>query len=146
MLVACSGEKQKNESAIEESTEVKEGEDLVGKWRNLEIIVRMPDSVLQVRDTLWQHKLGIKPIITAFNGDRTFHSEYRSPEDSLIMTSTGTWAVMGDTLSMIEHGIENKYHFLIAGDTVFFRGYLDWDQDGKANDHYAGKQLKIKDN
>jgi len=146
LLIACSGEQQKNESSKKESDTVSEGEGLVGKWQNLEIIVRMPDSILQVHDTLWQRRLGIKPIITAFNSDRTFHSEYRSPEDSLIMKSTGTWDVTGDTLSMIEHGIENKYHFLITGDTVFFRGYLDWDQDGEANDHYAGKQLKLKEN
>lgn len=139
ITIGCSsGNDEKNAEA--ETTQP----EIIGEWRNLSMIVRMPDSTVNVPEGAWEDVLGIKPIRTTFNENGTFVSEYRTLEDSVFMTSNGTWKIEGDTLAMIERGAENKYFYSIDGDTVTFRGYLDWDQDGLPNDHYAGKQLRFR--
>lgn len=141
LLIACSsGTEEKQAAELKTANEA-----IIGEWRNLSMIVRMPDSTVNVPEGKWEEVLGIKPIRTTFNENGTFVSEYRTLEDSVFMTSNGTWKIDGDTLAMIERGSENKYYFTVDGDTVIFRGYLDWDQDGLPNDHYAGKQIRYKE-
>ncbi len=138
IIIACSSGTEEKTVANEEVAQP----GIIGEWRNLSLIVRMPDSTVSVREGQWEAVLGIKPIRTTFNENGTFISEYRTLEDSVFMTSNGSWEIEGDTLSMVERGTENKYFYAIDNDTVTFRGYLDWDQDGLANDHYAGKQFR----
>lgn len=140
IMFGCSGSEEKGTDVKEEAT----NQSIIGEWRNVSLIVRMPDSTVNVPEGEWEAVLGIKPIRTTFNENGTFVSEYRTLEDSVFMTSNGTWLIEGDTLAMVERGIENKYHFYLDGETAIFRGYLDWDQDGQRNDHYAGKQLRFK--
>lgn len=139
---ACSSGGGEQQEITEENVKPHE---LVGKWQNLSIIVRMPDSTAYVPQESWEEILQIKPIITAFNADGSFVSEYRSLEDSVIMTSTGTWQADADSLTMISEGQATRYFFSVDGDTVTFRGFLDWDQDGLSDDHYAGKQIRLKE-
>lgn len=138
--MACSSGADEKKTAQEDTAQP----GIVGEWRNLSLIVRMPDSTVNVPEGQWEAVLGIKPIRTTFNENGTFVSEYRTLEDSVFMTSNGSWEIEGDTLSMVERGTENKYFYSLDGDTVTFRGYLDWDQDGLPNDHYAGKQVRTK--
>jgi len=116
---------------------------MYGEWQNLSMIVRMQDSTLYVPEGKWEDLMGFKPIKTTFYEDGTYLSEYRTLTDSIFMSSNGTWKTHNDSLTMIEHGVENKYYYRVFGDTVIFRSFLDWDQDGLKNDHYAGKQIRI---
>jgi len=141
VVTSCSSSSEKERS--EEPTESDNRQtELVGEWRNLSMIVRMPDSTVNVPHGQWEAVLGIKPIRTTFSENGSFVSEYRTLEDSVFMTSAGTWSIEGDTLSMVERGNENKYFYSITGDTIIFRGFLDWDEDGQSDDHYTGMQLK----
>ncbi|MTI22737.1 hypothetical protein E1176_17020 [Fulvivirga sp. RKSG066] len=142
-FTACSSNTNEGEEKNEAKND-KPGRELVGEWRNLSMIVRMPDSTVNVPEGKWEEVLGIKPIITTYSEDGTFISEYRTLEDSVFMTSAGSWSVKGDTLTMVERGNANKYYFSIDEDTAIFRGYLDWNEDGAADDHYVGKQTKTK--
>lgn len=143
LLLACSTDK--NEKVDETSEiEISKKSKLIGTWRNLSIIVRMPDSTLNVAEGKWEQVLGIKPIITSFNEDSSYVSEYRTIEDSVFMTRAGAWSVKGDSLVMSDGQSANKYHFEVFEDTVIFTGFLDWDQDGMNNDHYAGKQVRYE--
>lgn len=145
IVMSCSSDSKETEknSAVKEETK---NEKLIGSWKNLSMIVRMPDSTLNVAEGNWEDVLGIKPIITTFSEDGSYVSEYRTLEDSAFMTRTGAWMVENDSLTMIDGETPNKYHIEIIEDTVVFTGFLDWDQDGVDNDHYAGKQIRLKKN
>lgn len=152
LTLACSSEKK------EETTDVPEGAepavsdtryslkmDMLGEWRNLAMKVEInneADSVLDVPEGKWEDVLKIKPIRTTFKEDGTYTSEYRDLDDVVIMTRTGTWSVKGDTLTMGEEGSTYSYVTKVSGNTAEFKGYIDWDEDGDADDLYWGKQQK----
>lgn len=144
LLASC--ETKKNETTETEVVELSINEQLLGKWHNLEIkvVVRLEDgdSIVSVPYGKWEEILKIKPIVTSFNDDSTFVSEYTSLEGEVIMTSTGIWTVDGDSLIMTEGGAANAYYTTIKNDTVSFAGYIDWDQDGQADDFYTGTQIR----
>ncbi|MBL6449010.1 hypothetical protein JMN32_22050 [Fulvivirga sp. 29W222] len=124
-------------------------EDIIGEWRNIamRVIIRgeSADSVVNVPAGKWEEVLKIQPITTVFNNDGSFSSEYRDLDDAIIMTSTGMWAVNGDTLEMTQEGSTTRYTTKVEGGIVEFEGSLDWDEDGEADDYYWGKQEKQKE-
>lgn len=144
VLAAC--ETKKTETTEDKSDIREVSELLIGQWHNLEIEVVIKrekgDSVAVVPYGKWEEILKIKPIVTSFNPDSTFVSEYRSLDDEIMMTSYGTWFVKGDSLIMSQDGTDNAYFTQIKNDTVSFSGYIDWDQDGEADDFYTGTQIK----
>ena len=150
--IICSCDSKKNE----ETTSLPENEeagthyslkmDMLGEWRNVSMKVKVntdqDDSIIDVPAGKWEERLKIKPIRTTFKEDGTYTSEYRDMEDVVIMTRTGTWSVNGDTLTMGEEGNTYSYATKISGSTAEFEGYIDWDEDGQADDLYWGKQQK----
>ncbi|TRX59502.1 hypothetical protein FNH22_10105 [Fulvivirga sp. M361] len=119
--------------------------DITGTWANLSLKVDIgsdPDSVVDVPAGEWENVLQIKPIVTTFRKDSTFVSEYRNLGDSLFMTSSGVWWMQGDSLFMEEQGVMNSYFVELSTDTATFTAYLDWDQDGDADDLYSGMQIR----
>ncbi|HEY5747949.1 MAG TPA: hypothetical protein VIU12_17890 [Chryseolinea sp.] len=124
--------------------------DLVGEWRNVYLNVTMPtvgnsDSTMTTvcDSSNWEAMLHIKPIHTFFNTDGTYRSEYYTLSDSLFRKSAGTWHVSNDTLIMSESdGVTYKLHTTIKNNLAEFEGMLDFDEDGKADDHYVGRQRK----
>lgn len=145
LLISCENKKS-DESRVEDTSAPSISELLIGKWHNLEIKVIIKtnggDSIVHVPQDKWEEILQIKPIVTAYNDDSTFVSEYRSLDDEIIMTSAGTWFVRGDSLVMSQDGTDDAYFTQIKNDTVSFSGYIDWDQDGEADDLYTGTQIK----
>ncbi|WP_160143753.1 hypothetical protein [Chryseolinea soli] len=125
-------------------------DDLVGEWRNVYLNVTMPtvgssdSSMTTVCDSSnWEAMLHIKPIHTFFNKDGTYRSEYYTLNDSLFRKSAGTWHVSNDTLIMNESdGVTYKLRTTIKNNLAEFDGMLDFDADGKADDHYVGRQRK----
>lgn len=143
VFAACS-----TREAGESSTSPVEEEDMPspeGQWVNISMKVTINadvDSVVDIPPGKWEEILQIKPILTTLKDDSTFISEYRNLGDSLFMTSTGVWWLDKDSLYMEEHGVLNAYHLKIRNDTASFTGYIDWDQDGEADDLYYGEQVR----
>jgi hypothetical protein len=134
------------------SKEVKStlADDLVGEWRNVYLNVTMPtvgnsdSTATTVCDsTNWETMLHIKPIHTFFNKDGTYRSEYFTLSDSLFRKTAGTWSVSNDTLVMHEsNGAIYKLRTVVNKNLAEFDGVLDFDSDGKVDDHYVGRQRK----
>jgi len=141
IIFSCSSKKDGKEKVEEKKT----ASPLIGEWENLSMIIRMEDSILNVPEGQWQEVMGFRPITTVYSENGTYVSEYKTLADSVFMSSSGTWRANNDSLIMIEHGVENRYYYRVFGDTVVFRAFLDWDQDGLKNDHYASKQIKISE-
>lgn len=149
-IFSCdSNRKEAGEQAVEQGPEtetatLKEG--MLGEWRNVAMKVTIKgeqsDSVVDVPAGKWEEVLKIQPIRTVFNEDGSFTSEYRGLDNTIIMTSTGTWDVKGDTLEMTQEGSTTYYVTSIEGDMAEFEGTLDWDEDGQADDLYWGRQQK----
>lgn len=123
---------------------------LTGEWRNVSMKINITslnntsrDSVTDVPEGQWETILKIKPIRTNFKEDGTFRSEYRNLADSIVFVSEGTWLVTGDSLSMTESGNTSSYFLLVSNGRAEFTGYIDWDQDGEADDLYFGIQEKF---
>lgn len=125
-------------------------DDLVGEWRNVYLNVTMPtvgnsdSTATTVCDSSnWEAMLHIKPIHTFFNKDGTYRSEYYTLSDSLFQKTAGTWHFSNDTLIMNEsNGVTYKLRTTIKNHLAEFDGVLDFDEDGKADDHYVGRQRK----
>lgn len=118
---------------------------LLGTWSNTDlrlVLKNERDSVIVLNQTNWTDVLGILPIVSEFREDSTYTSTYYSPEGEVIMTTSGIWYIRSDSLHMIEREVPNTYHYQVEGDTVTFRGWVDWDQDGEVDDLYEGRQVR----
>jgi len=130
---------------------------LVGTWYNTYMKIEMNTykgkdtlNVLEVNESNWEQKMGIKPIITYFKENGTYNSEHRDLKDSIVYNPAGKWEIVGDSLLMTDTfpqvGLKYKYKLLISkrGNNTMaeFWGIEDFDQDGKKDDFYYGKQNK----
>ena len=142
LVIACTSREKSNEL----------GKKIVGEWRNiyLKIVINEADTKDSVRisecdSTNWEAMLGIKPIHTFFNADGSYKSDYYNLKDSLFLTNTGSWTIKGDTLIMNQltpkPGIYKMKTTIVAGVSTF-EGMIDFDHDGKQDDHYLGRQRK----
>lgn len=141
-LLACESEPNKNE-IVSGDLPLPVQELLIGEWKNSSLTLVIDndvDSTLILNSENWVDILGIQPIVSEFRKDSSYLSTYYSPEGEEIMTSSGIWYVEGDSLFMIEREIPNAYHVRLEGNTAYFRGYIDWDQDGISDDLYEGVQ------
>ena len=120
----------------------------MGQWYNESLTVKLNaksgygDSSFVVPPGKWEEILEIKPILTTYLKNGTYHSQYENLKGQAIRESKGTWEVKGDTLYLTEEGITASYHFEWLDGKAKFTGYLDWDQDGVADDLYEGIQVK----
>ena len=119
---------------------------ILGQWYNESLSVKLGvetgDSSFVVPAGEWESILKIKPILTTYSEDGTYRSQYKSLEGKVIRESSGSWEMKGDTLYLIEGGVTTSYHFKWMDGKAKFTGYLDWDQDGAADDLYEGVQIK----
>ena len=144
-FIGCNQKASPESATVEHSEKTEESPKVTGTWQNLSMQVEIEseiDSVVDVPVGEWENVLNIKPIVTTFKEDSTFVSEYRNLGDSVFMTSTGVWWIKDDSLYMEEYGMLNVYHIDLKIDTITFTGYLDWDQDGMADDLYSGVQTR----
>lgn len=146
LLLSCEGKKNETKDL------------LTGTWLNTYMKIEMNSykgkdtlSMLEVDESNWEKKMGIKPIITYYKPDGTYNSEHRNLKDSIVYNPAGKWEIVGDSLYMRdtfpEAGLNYKYKLSISkkGDlvTAEFWGIEDFDQDGKKDDAYYGRQKKI---
>ncbi len=126
-------------------------EEIVGVWENSSMRVWVntynnsdTSFFVDINEDSWELKLSIMPIVTTIRDDGTYTSEFRNTLDQVIYTPEGTWMVDGDSLIMEDHQAVYRYQIFIDGDIAEFKSMIDWDQDGKADDAYAGVQRKKK--
>jgi hypothetical protein len=127
---------------------------LIGEWNNLSMRIETnsknnsdANEVFEVDQAHWEEKLKIKPIRTVFEPDSIWSSSYYNLQDSLFRKSAGKWWIEDSKLTMLQltPSVDTTvYTFRISSDTVSFEGMLDWDSDGKKDDRYFGKQVKVK--
>ncbi|PIQ47593.1 MAG: hypothetical protein COW03_14455 [Cytophagales bacterium CG12_big_fil_rev_8_21_14_0_65_40_12] len=100
------------------------------------------EQVFDVPKGKWEEILLIQPILTTYTAEGVYSSVYKDLEGEVINTSNGFWDVKGDSLYLTENGVETAYHFNWMQGRAEFKGYLDWDSDGVADDLYTGVQIK----
>lgn len=153
-----SGQKEgASQEVVEDTNEIEEEfnyvsqleQDIVGEWTNvsMRIMVKTYNNsdtsfIVDINEENWDMKMTVKPIVTTINEDGTYSSEFRNSFDSLIYKPEGTWLLDGDTLIMQDHQETYKYQIFIDGDISEFNSYVDWDNDGVADDEYFGIQRK----
>lgn len=148
-LLSCSNSNKNKEGPVP----------LIGVWFNTYMKVEMQtykgtDStkIMEVTDENWEKMMGIKTIETHFRENGTYNSIHRNLKDSIIYNPAGSWNIKGDSLFMKdtfpEKGLSYKYKFVITTKVnqtfAEFWGIEDFDQDGKKDDFYYGRQSKIK--
>jgi hypothetical protein len=126
--------------------------ELIGEWRNLGIHIDVKtanntdkNTVWESNESNWEERQKIKPIHTFFKPDNTFYSEYYNLKDSLFYRPSGKWTLKGSEL--IFYYQQPKADTLVFSldiqeGVATFNGLVDWDSDGKKDDHYIGTQRK----
>lgn len=146
-IVACQDSgSNKNVTAIE-------SKDLIGEWNNLSIRIDIQSKnnsdtseVFEVNRFEWEERLKIKPIRSFFRADNTWNSAHYNLKDSLVYNPSGKWWIKENKLVMLQDFPSpdtNSYTLLLIKDTASFEGLLDWDMDGRKDDLYFGRQIKV---
>jgi hypothetical protein len=126
---------------------------VVGRWQNtyIKVVLHTPNDTLAevfCADSLnWQQKLHIKPIITFFNADGTYYSEYRNLSNTLLRKPFGTWKITADSMVLTQawpKKVVYKFKFDICDSMLILTGLVDFDDDGTPNDVYYGRQIRYK--
>jgi hypothetical protein len=120
---------------------------IMGEWTNESMKVFInhgtaDEQVFDVPKGEWEEILRIQPILTTYTTEGIYSSVYKDLEGEVINTSNGFWDVKGDSLFLIENEITTSYQFNWMEGRAEFKGYLDWDSDGVADDLYTGVQIK----
>jgi hypothetical protein len=146
--VAC----QDSGRSIKEN--VIESNELIGEWNNLSIRINIQSKnnsdsseVFEVNRPEWEERLKIKPIRTFFREDSTWNSAHYNLKDSLVYNPSGKWWIKDDMLVLFQDFPSldtTSYTLQLKKDTASFAGLVDWDMDGKKDDNYIGRQIKVK--
>lgn len=151
ILVACNNS---DTAQTGSSTTMSSSEQLIGEWNNIYLRVETnsknntdSNDVLEADRAHWEEKLKIKPIRSFFREDSTWNSAHYNLKDSLVYDPSGKWWIKGDKLIMqqyIPSPDTTIYNYKLENDTATFECMVDWDMDGKKDDKYFGKQVKVK--
>ena len=128
-------------------------EKLIGEWNNLSIKISMnsknnsdSNELLEVDRPVWEQTLKIKPIRTFFRADSSWNAAHYNLKDSLVYNPSGKWWFENDKLIMMQYFPSldtTAYDLDIKNDTATFEANVDWDRDGKKDDVYFGKQIRV---
>lgn len=126
---------------------------IVGAWQADMLIIDVnsfEDSdttfTVKVYNDNWEMLMQIKPPIIRIKNDGTFTSTTYNLEDELVQESNGNWWMDGDSLYMEDvQKTLYQYKVFIDGDLAEFKSWIDWDMDGKKDDHYFGVQKRKED-
>jgi hypothetical protein len=125
---------------------------IIGEWRNVTLKITFdslnnagPKKILEANENSWEQVLNIEPIRTHFLSNHTYYSEYRNTKDSLVRMPKGTWSIKGEEITMHQTAPDEAVYVMrlkITGDLAEFKGMIDFDGNGKADDYYYGTQRK----
>lgn len=121
--------------------------DLAGNWRTLSIRVALngePSWTLEASESDFPETLGIFANYGEYRMDSSYTETYLAAKDSVMASSEGRWWVAQDSFyQQTSEGKVFSYAVELKGDTATFRGWLDWDGDGQADDRYEGQALRF---
>jgi hypothetical protein len=147
VLVSCEAEEIPENKELEKQ--------MIGEWRNVALKIKMNTfgnkdtfRILEVDEKNWEARMKIQPIRTFYRADGTYNAEHRNLKDSLIYNPAGRWAILDDTIIMMdtfpERALAYRYKIVIKNNMAEFTGVEDCDRDGKADDDYYGLHRKEK--
>lgn len=120
-------------------------EDILGTWSNLSMRITYLDldSLYEVPEGKWEEMLEIQPIKTTYRSDSTYQSEYFKLDGKPLFTSVGKWYLQDDSIYLESQGVITAYKFTRENNVGRFVGILDWNEDGKSNELYDGRQKRL---
>ncbi|MFY9159095.1 hypothetical protein [Aquirufa ecclesiirivi] len=126
---------------------------IVGTWEIAHLRIIMPsfknsDSTqkIEVYGKDWEAKMKAKNIQTTYSADGRYHSLHRNLQGKATYDPAGTWSIVQDTLIIqdtIPKRITYKFKFKIKKNQIEYWGVEDFDLDGKVDDQYYSKQVKL---
>ena len=127
---------------------------IVGKWSNNVLKLEMKSyknsdsvTIFETNETDWESKMKIRPIITTFKQNGTYNVVHKNLNDSIVYYLAGKWMVIGDSLHMMDTFPEinpvYKYKIKFSNKSLEYFGMEDCDGDGKKDDLYYSKQVKL---
>jgi hypothetical protein len=129
---------------------------LIGRWESLTMFVKVTSAygvkdssiVYQVIRDDWEKKTNSKPIELNLGADQRYSLTYRNLQSVVTRTTSGKWKITaGDTMVFMQevpHQELIRYHVTLNNDVAVFKGKLDFDKDGKADDEYVASSRKMK--
>lgn len=123
---------------------------LKGTWQTFQINVAI--NTADGRDTfrtesltqeVWEKAFNMESPVYYFQADQKFRRVHRTLNGEIFSQSRGMWNTFGDTLVLIEPDTTYQYLVRIGNGKATFRTFLDWDDDGEADDEYQGLQRQI---
>ena len=146
-LFACNNSKPESEDKLLAGQ-------LAGEWNNLSMKITTnsknntdSNDIFEVSRPEWESMLKIKPIRTFFRADSTYNSAHYNLKDSLVYNPSGKWWVENKKVYLLQTFPSTDTSFFtleINKDTATFMGDVDWDEDGKKDDIYFGRQIKVQ--
>lgn len=126
---------------------------IVGTWEIAHLKITMPsyknsDSTqnIEVLGKDWEAKMKVKNILTTYAADGTYHSLHRNLQGKTTYNPAGRWQIIQDTLIIqdtIPKRITYKFRFKIKKNQIEYWGVEDFDLDGKVDDQYYSRQVKL---
>ena len=127
---------------------------LIGTWEIDELIIKL-NSQNNSNDTItitanranWETKMVSRNIQTTYSSDGKYHSLHRNLKDSITYDPLGYYQIKGDSLYITDTFPQKKnyvFRMKLIKNQVEFFGIADFDGDGKVDDEYYSKQIKIK--
>jgi len=128
--------------------------ELIGTWEPVYLVLENADAdssmpmgdVFMATPKNWVKVTGIKPIRITYSADGTFSQEHRDKNDSLFLTSHGSWYTVEDSLYWFQSDPDTfrlTFQYKVELDTLHLNGIVDFDRDGRRNDKYTGLQKRI---
>ncbi|MFY8021176.1 MAG: hypothetical protein ACOVP1_08260 [Bacteroidia bacterium] len=127
---------------------------IIGTWEIEELNIKL-NSINNTNDTQifsakrenWETKMRSRNIQTTYTSDGKYHSLHRNLKDSITYDPHGYYQIKGDSL-YITDTFPKKQNYVfkmkLNKKQVEFFGMEDFDGDGKIDDEYYSKQIKIK--
>ncbi|MHA8061721.1 hypothetical protein PQG22_10675 [Aquirufa beregesia] len=126
---------------------------IVGTWEIAHLKITMlsfknTDSTqnMEVYGKDWETKMKAKNIQTTYSADGRYHSLHRNLQGKTTYDPAGTWRIIQDTLIIqdtIPKRITYKFKFKIKKNQIEYWGVEDFDLDGKVDDQYYSRQVKL---
>ena len=127
---------------------------LVGAWEIDQLKIQMnsfknsdSSKTIEATGKNWEEKNKVRNIRTFYNADGTYHSVHKTLKDSIFYDPAGTWKIENDTLTIqdtIPKRVTYKFKIKMSESFVEYWGVEDFDGDGKVDDDYYSKQVKVK--
>ena len=156
VLFSCKQHEVVEETITTQDVHASSGVDtaMVGHWYANTLDVQYDfatDSLQQELVVLedFPEVLGIANVLAIYKEDGSFSSTYIGLKGEDLYTEEGRWYAEGDSLYIIYSPADQldtfAYHFWVDGKVGVFKSIIDWDQDGRKDDHLTLTSLKVID-